>query len=128
MLPCYLDEHASERLTEALERLGEDATSANRLGRKGLSDTIHLRLAAGANRVLITYDTHDFTRLHEAWHDWTQAWGVAAQHAGILLIHSIPRLEIGDVADAIHRFSSDHDTIENRLFAWKQTTGWREIL
>ena len=127
MLPCYLDEHASERLTEALERLGDDATSANRLGHKGLSDAIHLRLAAESNRVLITYDTHDFTLLHEAWHDWTRAWGVVASHAGILLIHSSPRLEIGEVAAAIHQFGGEHDTIVSRLFAWKRTTGWREI-
>ena len=53
MLACYLDEHASERLTEVLGRLGHDATSANRLRRKGLSDALHLLFAAESNRVLI---------------------------------------------------------------------------
>lgn len=127
MLPCYLDEHASERLTEALERLGEDATSADRLGHKGLSDAVHLRLAAESNRVLVTYDTNDFTLLHEAWHDWTNSWGAPVHHAGILLIHSSPRLDVTEVAAALHEFGSEHETIENRLFRWKQGMGWREV-
>ena len=127
MLVCYLDEHASERLTEALVGLGLDATSANRLQRKGLSDALHLLFAAESNRVLVTYDVKDFTLLHEAWHHWIRAWGVAARHAGILLIYSTNKPGIDEVAEAIDRLSNEHADFENRAFSWKRGIGWTEV-
>lgn len=126
MLDCYLDEHASERLTETLEGLGLDATSANRLQRKGLSDALHLLYAAESNRVLITYDVKDFTLLHEAWQFWTRSWGVAARHAGIL-IYSVHKPQINEVAAAIAQLGNEHDTLENRVFSWRRRIGWTEV-
>ena len=120
MLDCYLDEHASERLTEALGGLGLKATSANRLQRKGLSDALHLLYAAESNRVLITYDVKDFTLLHEAWQFWTRLWGVAARHAGILLIYSTNKPRIDEIDEAITRLGNELDTFENRVFSWKR--------
>jgi hypothetical protein len=127
MLACYLDEQTSERLGEALERLGHDVTSANKLKRKGLSDALHLLLAADANRVLISYDIKDFKLLHEAWHFWTQSWGVANHHAGILLIHTFNKPAIGEVAAAIDQIANEQDILENRVFIWKRGIGWKEI-
>jgi hypothetical protein len=126
----YFDEQASERLTEALVGHGLDATSANRLGNKGLSDALHLLIAARAQRALVTYDTKDFTLLHEAWHAWSRAWGITDQHAGILLIYSAPRLSIEEVAEAVRQFDREHagTSTAGRLFSWKRGTGWKEIL
>jgi hypothetical protein len=123
MLACYLDEQASERLREALERLGHDVTSADRLARKGLSDALDLLFAAEANRVLISYDIKDFELLHEVWHFWTQSWGVADRHAGILLIHTFNKPAIDEIAAAIDQIANEHETFENRIFVWKRGIG-----
>lgn len=127
MLACYLDEQVSERLTERLERLGLDATSANRLRRKGLSDALHLLIARQANRFLVSYDINDYVLLHEAWHFWTESWGVAARHAGILLLHTFNKPENQEVAEAIQQIANEYDTLESRIFEWKRGIGWKEI-
>lgn len=92
MIPLYLDEDVTERLTESLLDLGLDATSVNRLGYKGRKDPQQLLTAARLRRVFITYNTRDFVLLHEAWHAWSAAWDArdAARHSGILLLSPIP--------------------------------------
>lgn len=125
----YLDEQASERLTEALERLGHDATSAARLGNKKLSDAAQLLISAELRRVLVSYDVKDFKLLQEAWHAWPRAWSNIPRpsHSGILLIHSSMSFDITDVADVIDQIAQTYDAIDNRLFVRRPRCGWHEV-
>jgi len=129
-LTIYMDEDVTERLTEALLRLGLDVTSVSRLGNKGLKDYEQLLIAAGLNRTLLTYNTEDFELLHGAWRMWSRAWNAttAARHAGILLIHSSKGITVPDIATAVHRFASNPPPMDNRLFAWTSDRDWHEIL
>lgn len=129
MIPLYLDEDVTERLTEALLDLGLDATSVNRLGHKGLKDPQQLLMAARLQRVFVTYNTRDFVLLHEAWHAWSTAWDAkdAARHHGILLLYPKKGDAVQHLARALHRFAFDHVTVDSRAFAWTRARDWYEL-
>jgi hypothetical protein len=130
VLPFYLDEHVSERLTDTLHTLGVDATSAGRTGNKGLNDALQLLVASRLGRTLVTYDVEDFTLLHEAWHSWSRAWNATAvaRHAGILMIYSSRGVSLMELANELHRFAGTEVAIDNRLFAWNRKVGWHEVV
>ena len=71
-LRFYLDQHISNAVADALRRRGADVSTAQELGRCGLSDAEQLQFAAGQGRVVVTFDS-DFVALDSA----------GAQHAGI---------------------------------------------
>jgi hypothetical protein len=91
----YLDKNIAEALSSRLVALGHDAVTTNALRRKGAKDHQQVLFAAEQHRTLVTSNSHDFRLLHEAWRDWSAAWGTApeiARHAGIMLI---PQNETG---------------------------------
>jgi len=129
-LTLYMDEDVTERLTEALLRLGLDATSVSRLGNKGLKAYEQLLIAADLNRTLLTYNTEDFELLHGAWLAWSHAWDATtvAHHAGILLVHSSKGIAVPDLANAVRRFAVSPPPMDNRLFAWTYDRDRHEVL
>ena len=126
---CYLDENVAEALAPALGALGLDAVTTVGLGRKGATDVSQLTYAARTQRILITHDVGHYEMLHEAWQTWARDWGVAdrARHPGILLLPDPGLLPVADAARLVAELLAGVDTVENRLFAWKMATGWREI-
>jgi hypothetical protein len=72
----YLDENITEELAVRLTALGNDAVTTNALRRKGARDQQQLLFAAQQHRILITSNGEDFRLLHDAWRDWSAAWGI----------------------------------------------------
>jgi hypothetical protein len=129
VLLFYLDEQVSELLASALQALGYDATSANRLGNKGLHDGLQLLIATNQGRVLITYNYKDFTLLHRSWRDWTTDWGIEERHrhSGILLVRSSQGIKARTLADAIDGFAQENHDLSSRLVEWNSSYGWSEV-
>jgi Domain of unknown function (DUF5615) len=125
----YLDESLTEQLVTLLIALGHDAVSTNALGRKGIRDHQQLLFAANEQRILITFNIADFVLLHEAWRDWSAAWGTSpdvARHAGILAIQQDKRgLSAQQLATVVHDLVEREESLANRLFVWQRATGWR---
>ncbi len=63
----------------------------------GVSDEELLSLAAGEERVLITFDVHDFPAIVREWAEAGRA------HAGCAIIVGIDHSEFGAILDAIIR-------------------------
>jgi hypothetical protein len=123
----YLDENVTERLATALLRQGIDVVTAGRLGRKGISDAVHLLDAASNNRVLVTFEVKDITLLHEAWAAWSHAWrrDEAILHAGIMVIYPARSVSIVEIAREIERFGDQQTSIVGALWSWNEKVGWR---
>jgi hypothetical protein len=63
----------------------------------GLDDEELLALAAGEQRVLVTFDVADFPRL-------LRAWGEAGRsHAGVILVYGLRHHEFGAIVRAIEQ-------------------------
>ena len=71
------------------------------LGREGSTDDEQLLVASQDGRILVTHSEQDFILLHYTWQRWAAAWGVTAQHAGILIVPQGRRHGIKWAADAI---------------------------
>jgi len=126
----YLDENLPHRLAARLDELGHDAVSTDQLGNKGTRDHRQLLLAAHVARILVTYNAGDFRLLHDAWRDWSQAWGATAQarHTGILIIQQEHGLTLVLLAQVIADLVARVEGFGNRLFAWNRRQGWHEIV
>ena len=126
-----LDENVTERLADALIKLGIDAVSSNQ-DYKGSDDSSLLVIAAALDRAILTYNSREFALLHLAWIAWSDAWNVVPppSHAGILLINSAPGFDSTRLAAEVASFATGRDqthSLANRAFAWSSTRGWQEL-
>ena len=85
----YLDHNMDPRLASDLRGRGFDATYAQEVRNARATDEEHLRWAAAAGRVLLTYDRGDFHRLAT---EWAEA---GDHHAGIVISAAPPLLPYG---------------------------------
>jgi hypothetical protein len=60
-------------------------TIAGDLGLGRATDDAQHLTAAERGLILLTYNHEDFVLLHDAWHRWSNAWGVSPRHAGIIV-------------------------------------------
>jgi len=91
-------------------------------GLKRGHDPQHLLLASTSGWILVTHD-QDFALLHEAWLDWSTAWGVTPRHYGVLLLTQTmkpPRL-----AREIHTLLRGHPRLENRMYELLASGTWK---
>ena len=99
----YLDENLSHRLAVLARARGLDVTSAQELGRHGLSDEAQLAYAAADGRCIVSHDDEDLL-------DWTfrfQASGRA--HAGLLIVKwQVRKRHFAFFIEALDRFVQDH--------------------
>ena len=63
----YLDEDVVPELARMLRDHGFDAISVHEIGALGLSDADHLERATAEGRMVLTYNFHDFLRIHAEW-------------------------------------------------------------
>jgi hypothetical protein len=83
----YLDEMVASALAEFLRLRGFSVTTVREEGMQGADDASQLRFAAERDWLILTYDYHDFRRLHVTFQQWQQP------HGGILLIPGPDRLQ-----------------------------------
>jgi len=128
----YVDEDPHQRLAGNLRPLGFDALATVEAGNKGLSDPRQLAFATDEARTLITCNRDDFELLHEAlvlWSRRPEHEGSRA-HSGILIIPSGNLLRLPEATQVIAEFARrpEADAMNDRLFVWERSTGWRELL
>ena len=114
MARLYLDEDQSVRLRPLLAQRGHDVIHAYDLGNRAIPDTAHLRIAAAAGRILVTYNYRDFVALHRLWLALNSWLDLPREHAGILTTW-------GDItavewAGLIHLFIGDNPEMRNRMW------------
>lgn len=66
MARLYADENFSYQVVERLRVLGHDVLTVQEAGEAGGDDPRVLAYATAAGRAVLTFDRHDFKRLHRA--------------------------------------------------------------
>ena len=125
MARFHLDHNVAYRIAMGLSGLGHDVVTAYSLGLDGADDDVHLLASARDDRILVTNNGKDFLLLHKAWRRWSQAWGVARSHAGILIIPQWPHLAPDLAVQAIHSIQA-RVPLANELYAydWQTLHDW----
>lgn len=123
MPPLYFDEDVRVDAVPLLVNAGCDVRMTQEEGRIGARDPAQLRFAAEQGLVLVTCNRRDFHALHEGWLDWSRAWGVERDHAGILALDQGHMPEV--VAAAILAILADTPPFVNRMYDWSgNTNAW----
>lgn len=98
-MKLYLDEDLSPRVARGLRDRGVDATSANEVSNRQLTDAEQLAYAAGQNRVMVTRNARHFVHLAR------EAIRARRPHAGILLCSStFSGASVGQLVKALDGF------------------------
>jgi hypothetical protein len=124
----YLDNDVSLRLAPLLRAAGHTVTTTRELGLTAATDDAQLLTAARNGWILATSNRHDFRLLHDAWHTWAAAFGLALpSHPGILVLDPAPP---DDQFQALGRLLSDASTqtLAGELFWWHRAEGWRHLV
>jgi hypothetical protein len=97
-----LDEDVHKRVAAGLRLRGFDVLSAHEVRRWGLSDEEQLIHAAAEGRVLFTYNTSDYLRLH------LKCLKGSQEHAGIIVSDQLPIGEtIRRLLDLLNQVAAD---------------------
>lgn len=75
----YLDEDVHNLVADALRLRGWRALTTIEAGNQGASDAEQLKYATGVGHTLLTYNIHDFPRLHD------EVLASGGHHAGIIV-------------------------------------------
>jgi len=86
------------------------------------SDGHHLLVAAQAGRILVTHNGKDFLAMQDAWMRWQQAWGIAASHAGVLIIPQAWKPP--QSAREIIQFIGVRPSLPNEIYVNEMNVGW----
>lgn len=113
----YLDDDSlAKALVKALRERGVDVVTTLEVGLDGRDDEEHLAYAAEQGRVLCSFNTRDFYRIHSQWLAQDKS------HAGIILAQQ-QRYSVGEQMRRILRIiaSKSAEEMKNRvefLNAW----------
>ena len=124
MPSLYGDHNVSRYLARLLREHGHTATNARELGLERATDGAHLLLAAERGWLLLTHNERDFVLLHDAWLRWSRSWGIAPQHAGILVLPQREDWGLTRTVSEIEAFLAVHPATINELYAWRASRGW----
>ena len=92
----HLDEDVVPELARMLRSHGHDAVSTHEVGGLQLEDSEQLERATNDGRTLLTYNYHDFLRIHEQW------LLAGRSHAGIVISYrQYARSELGTLLRAV---------------------------
>lgn len=87
----YLDDDSSAKaLVKALRERGVDVVTTVEVGLDGRDDEEHLAYAVQQGRVLCTFNTRDFYRIHSQW------LSEGKSHAGIILAEQQKHRDVGE--------------------------------
>ena len=100
-LRFYLDENLSRRLATLARARGLDVTSAQELGRHGLSDEAQLAFAAAEGRCIVSHDDKDLLY-------WTSRFQASGHpHAGLLIVKwRVERPQFGQFVRLLEEFTA----------------------
>ena len=127
MAKLLLDHNVRALVADLLRAGGHDAATAQELGYARIGDDDLLLRAAERGLTVVTQNVADFELLHDAWRRWTQAWGVARRHAGVLIL---PQPLSADnsalyIQALVGALTIAAASLENELYRWRPATGWR---
>jgi hypothetical protein len=108
----FLDAHLSaRRIARVLRQAGHDVRAADEeRALDGWSDTDLLALAAREDRIMVTFNVHDFPRIAR---EWAEA---GEQHAGCAILVGMDHSEYGTILRVL----------EGMLAARPQQEDWRD--
>jgi hypothetical protein len=118
----YADRNIRRDVRLRLGALGHAVTTTGDLGLDRATDDIQLLTAAERGWILLTNNERDYVLLHDAWRRWSVAWGVAPQHAGII----VPKQEwsVDRATTEVGRLLGTGTTFANALYQWHGGLGW----
>jgi hypothetical protein len=123
MADLYSDRDIGRGVSLGLRALGHTVITTEELGLDTATDDVQFLTALQRQRVLLTHNRKDFRLLHDAWRNWTNYWGIAQPHAGIVVPIQgwQPEREIAEI-DALLR---QIESFENELYTWERDVrGW----
>jgi hypothetical protein len=122
MAELYADRNIRRDIRLRLRALGHVVTSTEDLRLDRATDDVQLLTAAERGWILLTYNERDYVLLHDAWHRWSAAWGVAPQHAGII----VPRQQWPEAhaTAEVDRLLQTEASFTNALYLWHGALGW----
>lgn len=98
-----LDEDLPTQAAVAARNLGLDAVSVHEIDRRGRSDAEQLEFALEEDRLVVTRNRDDFTRLVIA------AFEAGTPSPGVLVVpRSLPNHNAAAIAHALHRWDAFH--------------------
>ena len=107
-------------LARLLEATGHAVYLPEVLGMATTSDPLKLLRATELKSVFVTHNLEDVVLMHDAWQQWSRAWGVNRPHGGILVIPQFPHWTAEQSAAAIDQLSRSGVKMENELLVWSR--------
>ncbi len=131
MASLYIDNDVAVGVAVLLRGAGHQAVTTRDLGRTRASDAAQLLTAAQRNWIFVTHNANDFALLHDGWRRWSEAWGVPAQHAGIVVLPQATaaerarrRLDEVELAQFLIDLFATGAPRANELWQWRRGRGW----
>ena len=122
MVGLQFDHDVSRVVGDMLRARSYDLSLAPELGLERASDAQHLLIATINGRTLVTHNGQHFEALHDAWHRWSDAWGVSSTHGAIIIVPHRPPLVLERLL--VEPLSTIRDS-SGHLYRWRQETGWK---
>lgn len=121
MVAFYLDADVTLQLADDLRSRSHSAVTARDVGLDTAADDRQLLAAAQQSSILITHNRRDFVLLHQAWLNWSSAWGVVTPHSGVLVVAQEPADRLAQEVDT---FLPLIPSLTNLLYRWRPSQGW----
>lgn len=103
MIKLYLDEDVHKKIAVVLRLKGYDVISAHEVKNWGISDIQQLEYAISQGRAIFTFNSGDFSSLHDEYIN------IGKNHFGILLSKQIP---LSESMKLLNTFLYKHTAIE----------------
>ncbi|MCX6020452.1 MAG: hypothetical protein NTZ05_01750 [Chloroflexi bacterium] len=121
MASIYIDKDALF-LAPLLRSHGHQITTVRDLAMDTEFDEIHLLTETRRNQILVSHNWRDYFMLHRAWRAWSNEWGIAPQHGGILILEQkVDRVILAN--EVLELLRSGHPLV-NELHRWRRSSGW----
>jgi hypothetical protein len=118
----YFDHNGSRVLAGSLRRQGFGVTTAQQLGLEQATDAKQFLTAVERGWVMVTHNESHYEELHDAWHRWSQSWGVPRGHQGVVIL---PAKSIAFVEPLLLQLLAQETVFANTLFRWRSSSGWQ---
>ena len=73
---------------------------------------------------LVVHHKAHFILLYGAWRRWSNAWGIAPEHAGIVMLPQT--WSSARIVEEIHLILNHQPHLTNQLWHWQPKAGWAD--